>query len=195
MLDEYEETLIVFVGIENNCDSSMYFGGSDFEQGAFGKRKNTIGFSKLAHPFNLLHNGYDLNDKDKSIDITSENISNLYDPLLGYHFTQHQLPLQSRSKEFNIKGVTYSLTQGVVKNIIPAIASTNAVIAAYSYDPAACCNEAFKLVTTSQPYLNNYMMYTGNEGVYTYTFEHQKKPNCPVCGNQSVTIEVNRDYL
>ncbi|CAJ0760999.1 23861_t:CDS:1, partial [Entrophospora sp. SA101] len=28
MLDEYEETLIVFVGIENNCDSSMYFGGS-----------------------------------------------------------------------------------------------------------------------------------------------------------------------
>nr|CAG8442026.1 2234_t:CDS:10 [Entrophospora candida] len=101
----------------------------------------------------------------------------------------------NRAKEFNIKGVTYSLTQGVVKNIIPAIASTNAVIAAYSYDPAACCNEAFKLVTTSQPYLNNYMMYTGNEGVYTYTFEHQKKPNCPVCGNQSVTLEVNRDYL
>ncbi|CAJ0626932.1 133_t:CDS:2 [Entrophospora sp. SA101] len=168
MLDEYEETLIVFVGIENNCDSSMYFGGSDFEQGAFGKRKNTIGFSKLAHPFNLLHNGYDLNDKDKSIDITSENISNLYDPLLGYHFTQHQLPLQSRLKIENCPkspssysmGVTYSLTQGVVKNIIPAIASTNAVIAAYSYDPAACCNEAFKLVTTSQPYLNNYMMYT-----------------------------------
>nr|CAG8442036.1 2235_t:CDS:2 [Entrophospora candida] len=27
-MDEYEETLIIFVGIENNCDSSMYFGGS-----------------------------------------------------------------------------------------------------------------------------------------------------------------------
>ncbi|GAB5591827.1 NEDD8 activating enzyme [Umbelopsis nana] len=94
-----------------------------------------------------------------------------------------------RAKEFNILGVTYFLTQGVVKNIIPAIASTNAVIA------AACCNEAFKLATSVAPFLNNYMMYTGNDGVYTYTFEHQKKPECPVCGTIAIKIDVDPDMI
>ncbi|KAM0788121.1 hypothetical protein ACM66B_001287 [Microbotryomycetes sp. NB124-2] len=88
-----------------------------------------------------------------------------------------------RAEQFNIEGVTWALTQGVVKRIIPAIASTNAIIA------AACCNEAFKIATSSNPYLSNYMMYTGNEGIYTYTFEHQQKPECPVCGGESVEIE------
>lgn len=88
----------------------------------------------------------------------------------------------SRAKLFNIQGVTKQLTLGVVKNIIPAIASTNAIIA------AACCNEAFKYITNTNPLLNNYMMYSGDDSIFTYTYEHSKKLNCSVCGNQFKTL-------
>ncbi|EIW66247.1 hypothetical protein TREMEDRAFT_35200 [Tremella mesenterica DSM 1558] len=94
----------------------------------------------------------------------------------------------TRAAEFNIEGVTWSLTQGVVKNIIPAIASTNAIIA------ASCCNEAFKLATTCAPSLNNYMMYTGNDSIYTFTFEHERRPECPVCGGENITAQIEKEW-
>ncbi len=53
------------------------------------------------------------------------------------------------------QGVTWQLTGGVVKNIIPAIASTNAIIA------AACALETLKLITMCSTGINNYMMCAG----------------------------------
>jgi ubiquitin-activating enzyme E1 C len=109
--------------------------------------------------------------------------------------------------QYGIAGVTYRLTQGVVKRIIPNVASTSAVIA------AACANEAFKLasrynqdralplvcacslaggllVTCSCcPYLNNYVVFNDTDGVYTYSFEYERKPDCMACSRVPRVIE------
>ncbi|KAI1813009.1 NEDD8-activating enzyme E1 catalytic subunit [Poronia punctata] len=104
------------------------------------------------------------------------------------HITWLYQKAAARAQEFGISGVTYSLTQGVVKNIIPAIASTNAIIA------ASCCNEAFKIATTTAPALGfeeNYMMYSGDDSIYTSTFKYDKKPDCPVCGEVAKPLPVD----
>ncbi|KAL2261163.1 hypothetical protein VTK26DRAFT_4616 [Humicola hyalothermophila] len=107
------------------------------------------------------------------------------------HITWLYQKALERAREFNIPGVTYSLTQGVVKNIIPAIAATNSVIA------AACCNEALKIASNCAPFLgfpdNNYMMYSGNDSIYTYTFKHERKPDCPVCGGDAAARDLPVD--
>lgn len=99
----------------------------------------------------------------------------------------------TRAQEFDIPGVTYALTQGVVKNIIPAIASTNAVIA------AACTNEVLKISTGGNiaPFLGmeeNYMMYSGNDSIYTYTFKHERKDDCPVCSPDKQARPLPTDF-
>ncbi len=74
-----------------------------------------------------------------------------------------------RANEFGIQGVNMRLVKGVVKRIIPSVASTNAVIA------AALATEVFKNVTLCYDYLNNYMCFTDIDGIYTYTFPIERK--------------------
>ena len=94
----------------------------------------------------------------------------------------------AHGKEFNSEGVSWSLNQGVVKNIIPAITSTNAIIA------ALCCNKALKIATSSAPYLDNYFMLIGTDGVYSYTFQHEKRADCPVCGQETRDIDIGKEW-
>lgn len=62
---------------------------------------------------------------------------------------------QQRADEYEIRGVDLRLTQGVLKRIIPAVASTNAVIAGIhlkinrikSFCSGSCALEAFKLAS------------------------------------------------
>ncbi|CAL8093457.1 unnamed protein product [Calicophoron daubneyi] len=87
-----------------------------------------------------------------------------------------------RAAQFGITGVTVRLVQGVVKRIIPAVASTNAVVA------AACATEVFKLVTFCYNYLDNYMNFSDLDGVYTYGFHVERKPDCLACNNVPKTL-------
>jgi len=89
---------------------------------------------------------------------------------------------QERADEYSISGVNYRLTQGVVKRIMPAVASTNAVIA------AACATEVFKLATSSYVPLNNYMNFNDTQGVYTYSFEAEKLDDCLACCQKAQSL-------
>eukprot|EP00127_Corallochytrium_limacisporum_P007341 Clim_evm28s247 gene=Clim_evmTU28s247 len=89
-----------------------------------------------------------------------------------------------RAKEFDIQGVTMRLTLGVAKNIIPAIASTNAAMA------AVIAHEVFKLAMSCCLPMNNYLMYNGSSGVYCFTFEYERNPDCLVCGKEPVVLTV-----
>ncbi|CAK9830165.1 NEDD8-activating enzyme E1 catalytic subunit [Anthophora retusa] len=90
-----------------------------------------------------------------------------------------------RAAQFGIQGLTYRLVQGVVKNIIPAVASTNAVIA------ATCATEAFKLASSCSASLNNYMVLNDVDGIYTYTYEAERKEDCVACSQIPKEIEIN----
>lgn len=92
-----------------------------------------------------------------------------------------------RANEYDIQGVTYRLTQGVVKHIIPAVASTNAVIA------AACATEVFKIVTNCCSALNNFMVFNDVNGVYTYKFEAFKSEDCVSCSQRPQKLSFQSD--
>ncbi|XP_014367587.2 NEDD8-activating enzyme E1 catalytic subunit [Papilio machaon] len=91
---------------------------------------------------------------------------------------------QERAMKHGITSVTYRLTQGVLKNIIPAVASTNAAIA------ATCATEVFKLASSCCTNMNNYMVLNMADGVYTYTFNAERKPDCVACSNTTRVLDV-----
>jgi ubiquitin-activating enzyme E1 C len=99
-----------------------------------------------------------------------------------------------RAAMYGIEGVNYSMTMGVVQSIIPAVASTNALIS------ASCAAEAFKLATCSSKSISNSMMHLGQTGLHIDTFSYEVAPNCPVCSLKPVSFSFNltgtlKDFL
>jgi len=93
---------------------------------------------------------------------------------------------KARASQYGIDGVTYMLTMGVVKNIIPAVASTNAIIS------AACANECIKYLTFCSQNLNTYWMYMGSHSVHSHTFVYEQKEDCPVCTGTVRKVSVKK---
>ena len=93
---------------------------------------------------------------------------------------------KERADEYGIQGVDYKLTMGVTKNIIPAVASTNALIS------AACVNEALKLLTGCNKRMDNYMQVLGQPLLSIANFPYQKKDDCLVCASTSQQFTVKK---
>lgn len=89
---------------------------------------------------------------------------------------------QERANSFSITGLSYRLVQGVLKHIIPAVASTNAIVA------ASCVTEVFKIATSCYQYYNNSLLFNDIDGIYTYIFEAEKMETCLNCSNIPRTV-------
>jgi len=96
-------------------------------------------------------------------------------------FIQEHAKVHATKFGLDAEAITYKLTQGVVKRIIPAIASTNACIS------AMCANEAFKILTGCYDALDNFTNFSGNEGCFSDPLSNQINDSCLVCGSSAVT--------
>lgn len=96
---------------------------------------------------------------------------------------------QERASQFNIVGLSYRLVQGVLKNIIPAVASTNAVVA------ASCVTEVFKIATSCYECYNNFLLFNDVDGIFSYVFEAERKENCITCANVPRLVEMADDEV
>ena len=81
----------------------------------------------------------------------------------------------ARALAHGIPSFPRALTAGVAKRIVPAIASTNAIVA------AACALEALKAATMLAPGLDNYCLFSGGDGVYSAVQSHARDALCPLC--------------
>lgn len=95
-----------------------------------------------------------------------------------------------RAAAFGIPPFTRQHTAGVAKRIVPAIASTNAVVA------AACSLEALKAASLVAPSLDNYCLYNGGEGVYSSVVKHERDESCALCSaGVPVSASASEDTL
>ena len=90
---------------------------------------------------------------------------------------------QARAHACGLGAVSRQLTQDVLRHTVPAVASTNALIA------ALCANEVFKCVTGAAAPLENFVMYNGARGAYSFACEYPRKEGCCACSTMTLTAK------
>ncbi|KRZ78495.1 Nedd8-activating enzyme E1 catalytic subunit [Trichinella papuae] len=107
-----------------------------------------------------------------------------------------------RAGAFGIHGVTIRLTKGVIKNIIPAVSSTNAVIAGKSliFIVHTFLMRLFvkllvlwKFLNCSAMPLENYMNFQDGEGIYMGAVLLERDENCELCSRKPITLTFNEN--
>lgn len=107
-----------------------------------------------------------------------------FDPDNDDHVNKMYEISNKRAKEFGIGRITKNKVLGVIKNIIPAIASTNAIIS------GICCNECIKFLTGCNPNMKDSLFYNGEEGILCETDEYHQLEKCKICGEKSRIEEI-----
>lgn len=104
---------------------------------------------------------------------------------------------KARAERFGIQGVTYRLTTGVSKRLVPAVASTNAIVAAllvqeaFRFKTFCCCSASDR---SEDGELENYVMYSGDAQTYMHTFALERNPDCLVCSCRQMQLRVDGDW-
>uniref|UniRef100_A0A6Q2Y974 NEDD8-activating enzyme E1 catalytic subunit n=2 Tax=Esox lucius TaxID=8010 RepID=A0A6Q2Y974_ESOLU len=84
---------------------------------------------------------------------------------------------QERAANYNITGVTYRLTQGEGHHTItPSLANIGKLSLCSMYKIAKTTSQFHAYIP-----LNNYLVFNDVDGLYTYTFEAERKENCSAC--------------
>lgn len=93
-----------------------------------------------------------------------------------------------RQERFQLAGtIDFAFTQGVVKNVIPAVGFTNAMVA------AMCVNEALKMATDMATTMDCFAFYDGSKaGVASSVNQMLPDPTCPVC--QCTAVELDKSW-
>ena len=121
-----------------------------------------------------------------SVEFPPDETSLTTDDLVSEYYLRVLEACQERADKYSIDAhdLTLSYVAGIMKRIIPSVSTMNAMISAQA------CNEVVRVYhdlfsfneEEGKPESNNFCIFNGSEGCFSYAFSHERRPDCPVCG-------------